>query len=232
MLRDGLRSLIIRTGSNRYSLRTLYYMWRILPYPVRKIGTALFIINVLSQKKLFRVDQQNELTPENKLGILSFWGVPEIDLDEYRLLIEGAVTRPISLTFQEICSLPSVKQQVRMDCVGGFRNNSVMQGVSLTTLLGPVEIGPDCRRAVFHCADGYHVALDIQDLRDREAFLAYSWNDQDIPQVGFPLRLAIPGKYGYHWAKWVVRIELVTDQRKGHWPSLGLPDRGDVGDVW
>jgi len=231
MLRDGLRSLIIKTGTNRYSLRTLYYIWRILPYPVRKIGTALFIVNVLFQKKLFRIDEQNKLTPNNKLGILSFWGVPEIDLVDYRLLIEGAVTRPISLSFQEISSLPSVKQQVRMDCVGGFRNNSVMEGVSFSTLLGPAVISPKAQRAVFHCADGYHVAVDIQDLRDLGAFLVYSVNGQANPQLGFPLRLAVPGKYGYQWAKWVVRIELVTDRRRGHWPRLGLPDRGNVGDI-
>jgi hypothetical protein len=47
-----------------------------------------------------------------------------------------------------------------------------------------------------------------------------------------PLRLAIPGKYGYQWAKWVVRIELVADDRKGHWAKLGLPDRGDICDAW
>ena len=119
-----------------------------------------------------------------------------------------------------------------MDCVGGFRNNSVMEGVSFTTLLGPAVNSPKARRAVFHCADGYNVAVDIQDLQNRGAFLAYSVNGQANPQVGFPLRLALPGKYGYQWAKWVVRIELVTDQRRGHWPRLGLPDRGDVGDIW
>ena len=47
-----------------------------------------------------------------------------------------------------------------------------------------------------------------------------------------PLLLAIPGKCGYQWVKWVVRIELVTDDRKGHWAKLGLPDSGDIGDAW
>ena len=74
--------------------------------------------------------------------------------------------------------------------------------------------------------------LDLRELLEREAFLAYRVNDQDIPKFGYPLRLAIPGKYGYQWAKWVVKIELVADQRKGYWPGLGLPDRGDLGDIW
>ena len=72
----------------------------------------------------------------------------------------------------------------------------------------------------------------MSDILEKDPFLAYAINGQEAPKFGFPLRLAIPGKYGYQWAKWVVRVELVTDQRKGYWAQLGLPDRGDVGDVW
>ena len=53
-----------------------------------------------------------------------------------------------------------------------------------------------------------------------------------MPKFGFPLRLAMPGKYGYQWAKWIQRLEVVTDDRKGYWAELGLSDRGDVGDAW
>ena len=107
-----------------------------------------------------------------------------------------------------------------------------MEGVLLEVLLGRSGIKPEARRAVFHCADGYYTSLDLQELLEREAFLAYRVNDQEIPKFGYPLRLAIPGKYGYQWAKWVVKIELVADRRKGYWPGLGLPDRGDIGDIW
>ena len=69
-------------------------------------------------------------------------------------------------------------------------------------------------------------------LLERDAFLAYSVNGEAVPKLGYPLRLAIPGSYGYQWAKWVVRIELVSDDRMGHWAKLGLPDRGDIGDAW
>ncbi len=50
--------------------------------------------------------------------------------------------------------------------------------------------------------------------------------------MGYPLRLAFPGKYGYKWAKWVTDIELVEDSRKGTWESIGLPDRANVGDIF
>jgi DMSO/TMAO reductase YedYZ molybdopterin-dependent catalytic subunit len=232
MASNSFRTLVVKAGSNRRSLRILYYIWVAFPFPLRRVVTALFIMGVLLMKKLLRVDNQNALTPMDQLGNLSFWGVPEVDLEAYRLEVEGAVERPLSFSFDEIRAMPSVARQLRQDCVGGFRNNSVMEGVPLQSLLERSGIAPEARRAVFHCADGYYSSIDLKELLEWEAFLAYKMNDQEIPKFGYPLRLAIPGKYGYQWAKWVVRIELVTDERKGYWARLGLPDRGDLGDIW
>ena len=105
-------------------------------------------------------------------------------------------------------------------------------GVGVSQLLDMAGVSEQARRVVFHCLDGYYVSLEIKDLRDREAFLASTTNGEELPKFGFPLRLAMPRKYGYQWAKWVNRLEVVTDDRKGYWAKLGLPDRGDVGDVW
>jgi DMSO/TMAO reductase YedYZ molybdopterin-dependent catalytic subunit len=232
MARNSFRTLVVKAGSNRRSLRILYYIWVAFPYPLRRVVTALFIIGVLLMKKLLRVDNQNALTPMGKLGTLSFWGVPEVDLEAYRLEVAGAVERPLSFSFAEIRAMPSVTRQVRQDCVGGFRNNSIMEGMPLQALLERSGMAPGARRAVFHCADGYYSSIDLKELLEGGAFLVYKINDQEIPNFGYPLRLAIPGKYGYQWAKWVVCIELVTDKRKGYWARLGLPDRGDLGDIW
>jgi DMSO/TMAO reductase YedYZ molybdopterin-dependent catalytic subunit len=232
MVHNSFRTAIVKAGGSRRGLRILYYIWIAFPYPLRRLITAAFIVYVLSVKKLLRVDRQNALTPTDKLGILSFWGVPELDLDTYRLEITGAVERPYSFSFQDLLDMPSVTRQVRQDCVGGFRNNSVMKGIPFKTLVEGCGILPGAKRAVFHCADGYYSSVDLQVLLDREAFLAHQTNGQSVPKLGYPLRLAVPGKYGYQWAKWVVAIELVADQSKGYWSRLGLPDKGDLGDIW
>lgn len=229
---DIFRTALVRLGGNRWALRVLYYPWRVLPYPLRRLVTAGSIRLTLWVKRVLKVDSQDALTTMNQLGTLSFWGVPEIAVADYRLVIEGEVEQDLSLSLEQLQSLPAVTREVRLDCVGGFRNNSIMEGVSLQALLDISGVGPGARRAVFHCADGYYSSLELNELLDREAFLAYGINGQKIPKFGYPLRLVAPGKYGYQWAKWVRRIELVPDQRKGHWARLGLPDRGDVGDIW
>jgi len=150
MAGGSFRTVVITVSGNRTVLRIFYYPWRALPYPLRRAVTALFIKVVLLQKKLFRVDSQNQLTPTKQLLNLSFWGVPDIELKDYRLHIEGAGAQPMSFSFEEIRALPSVTRQVRMDCVGGTRNNSIMTGVLLKEFLDRLGIEPEAQRMVFH----------------------------------------------------------------------------------
>ena len=226
------RKALIKVGGNVLLLRAMAFLWKAIPFRPRRGVTFLFIKGVLWEKRLLKIEEQTEITPIKELGSLAYWGVPNVDLDTFRLTVDGAVERSLSLSMPELRAMPPVDRQVRMDCVGGFRNNSVMAGVGVRHLLDLAGASTQAQRVVFHCLDGYYVSLEIKDLREREAFLASTTNGEELPKFGFPLRLAMPGKYGYQWAKWVQRLEVVTDDRKGYWAELGLSDRGDVGDAW
>ncbi len=118
-----------------------------------------------------------------------------------------------------------------MDCVGGLRNNMMMRGVSLAALLERAEPKPEADTAIFHCDGGYFTTHPLADLAETDAFLAYEINGKQTPVHGFPLRLVAPNKYGYKWAKWVVRIELASGSPLGYWEQRGLPNRAWVGDI-
>lgn len=225
-------SWLRRLADNRTTLRILYYVWIAFPFPIRKPLTAFGLLWILGMKKLAGVNRRNAPTPMHELGNLSFWGVPKIDGDRYRLEIDGAVSRPLSLTIDDLAALEAVERSVRMDCVGGFRNNSTMKGVLVTTLLDAAGIKREVEAAVFHCADEYYTAHQVSALLESDAFMAYEIEGQRIDRFGHPLRLVAPGTYGYKWAKWVVRIELVTDFPAGYWERRGLPKRGKIGDIW
>lgn len=225
-------SRLSRLSGNRTILRTIYYMWVVFPYPIRKLLTAGGIAGILGMKKLFRVDHKNDPTPMDDLGNLSFWGVPEIDLDRYTLEVTGEVEKPLKLNFDDLTKMESIEGPVRMDCVGGFRNNSTMKGVMLTTFLNVSAAKGDAVAIAFHCADGYYTTHLISDLLESDAFLAYEINGQQLDRFGFPLRLVAPGTYGYKWAKWIVRMEVLNDFPKGYWENKGLPKRGRVGETW
>ena len=216
----------------RKTVRFGYYVFIVLPYPLRRVATAMFILQALAVKKLTGVERHNEVTPLDEVGTLSFWGVPRVDARSATLTIDGEVERPLDLNYDQLLELPSVERTVRMDCVGGFRNNTVMKGVSVAHLFGLANVRTTARRAMFYCADGYYDSIPIAELVEHEAFIAYSVNGEGVAKLGYPLRLAIPGKYGYKWPKWIERVELTDSDRKGHWESRGLPDRANVGDVW
>ena len=210
----------------------LYYTWVAFPYPIRKPLTSLFILWTLGMKKALGVNRNDSPTPMKDMGNLSFWGVPEIEIASYTLEITGAVSNSLRLPLEELVGMTSLERPVRMDCVGGFRNNSVMKGVPLARLFEIAQLRPEANSAVFRCADGYHTAHLIRDILESNAMMVYEINGERIDKFGFPLRLAAPGTYGYKWPKWVTEIELVKGHPKGYWEEKGLPKRGKVGDIW
>ena len=217
--------------TNRILLKAIWAIWITLPYPVRKRVTTEGIRVLLVLKRAMGIFRQVELTPSSKIFTLSFWGVPHLDPAQFNLTVEGRVARSLSISFGALKTYPVVDRQITMDCVGGLRNNMMMRGVSLSALLKRAEPSPDSDTAVFHCADGYFTTHPLADLAETDAFLAYEINGQETPVHGFPLRLVAPNKYGYKWAKWVVRIELASRSPLGYWERRGLPNRAWVGDI-
>ena len=216
----------------RALLMSSYYVFLVLPYPLRRLAVAGYVSTVLTLKRLLGVERQNELTPLDEVGTLSFWRVPDVDLASYTLTVGGAVEHPTIVRHEELLKMHSVTRRIRMDCVGGFRNNTDMRGIPFADVMARAKPLSEARRAIFYCADGYFESSTLDDLAAADAILVYEVNNERVAHLGYPLRLAIPGKYGYKWAKWVQRIEIVTHDRKGYWPQRGLPDRANVGDRW
>lgn len=220
--------------TNRWLLRAIWLPWIMLPYPLRKRATIAGIWALRSLKRPSgnrRKQGRYAPTPTKKLFTLSFWGVPRIAPEKFILAVDGKVNCPLNLSLDDLRNYPVVDRQVTLDCVGGLQNVITARGVSMAALLERAEAMPDAATAVFHCADGYFTTHPVKDLLETEAYLAYAINGQEIPAHGFPLRLVSPRKYGYKWAKWVVRIELVSGSPMGYWEQRGLPDRAWVGDL-
>ena len=221
-----------RISNSRFLIKLIYYIWIAFPYRIRKPLTGLGILWILSMKKAAKVDKQNKLTRIENLGNLSFWGVPNISAEDYSLKIDGLVERPVTLSLPDLEGMDVVERHVRMDCVGGFRNNTLMKGVPIKSIFDLTVPNADAIAVVFTGADGYSTAHLISDLIESDAFLAWEVNGRRIARFGFPLRLVARGTYGYKWAKWIVKIELSNSLPKGYWEERGLPHKGRIGDFW
>jgi DMSO/TMAO reductase YedYZ molybdopterin-dependent catalytic subunit len=114
--------------------------------------------------------------------------------------------------------MPSRTQTTRHDCVEGWSAIGSWTGVPLRMLLDLAGLKPEARYIVFHCADvmsngkRYYESIDLVDAFHPQTILAWALNDQPLPiGNGAPLRLRVERQLGYKHAKYVERIEAVSD---------------------
>lgn len=144
------------------------------------------------------------------------------DFANYRLVLDGLVARPISLSLAQLRAQPARTQITRHDCVEGWSSIGKWTGARLGPLLDRAGLRPEARYIVFHCfdtlertADGsgrYYESIDLVDAYHPQTILAYAMNDRPLPvRHGAPLRLRVERQLGYKHAKYVARIEAVAD---------------------
>ena len=136
---------------------------------------------------------------------------PDVDIDQYRLDIDGLVETPLSLTYEEVLAYPSVTEVVLLICPGFFADNAEWTGVPVTALLEKAGIKPEAKMVIFKEIAGiYRRELLLEDITDNDSiFLAHTVNGQTLPlKHGYPLRLVAKGVYGGYWVKWVASIEV------------------------
>jgi DMSO/TMAO reductase YedYZ molybdopterin-dependent catalytic subunit len=148
------------------------------------------------------------ITPVEELHITG--AAPEVNIEDYRLVVDGFVETPLSLTYEAILAYPTVTEVVLLVCPGFFTDNAEWTGVPVTTLLAEAGIGPKANEVTFHALGSeYKVVLSLDVVQQEGVFLAHAVNGQALPaEHGYPLRLVVRGNYGYDWIKWVKRIEI------------------------
>jgi len=131
----------------------------------------------------------------------------EVDIEQYRLTIDGVVENPLTLTYQEILTYPTVTEVVLLICPAFFADNAEWSGVAVETLLAEAGVKPEATELIFHGVDGYHSSISLETAQESGVFLAHTVNGQVLPpEHGYPLRLVIKHHYGLEWVKWVERI--------------------------
>ncbi len=155
---------------------------------------------------------------------------------DYRLVVDGLVARPGKFSLADLRALPSRTQITRHDCVEGWSAIGKWKGARLGALLEAVQLQPNARYVVFHCADPmepdgsspYYESIDLDDAFHPQTILAYELNGKALPiKNGAPLRLRLERQLGYKMAKYVMRLEIVEDfshiggGKGGYWEDQG-----------
>ena len=182
------------------------------------------------------------VTPTGMHYLLVHFDIPAVDANDWRLEIGGLVSRPLSLSLEEIKQRSSRKFAVTMECAGNgralFAPRAISQpwlleaigtaewtGTPLKGLLEEAGLSDNAKEVVFTGLDrgiqggevqDYQRSLTIDEATREEVLLAYEMNGEPLqPQHGYPLRLLVPGWYGMTSVKWLHRVEVVVEPFQG-----------------
>jgi DMSO/TMAO reductase YedYZ molybdopterin-dependent catalytic subunit len=172
------------------------------------------------------------LTPISKQWSNALAGTQKIDRETYALVIDGLVDHPITLTYDDLLALPQQERLQDLDCVEGWSFTAKWTGPSLSDILKSAGIKPEAKIVIFDTMDaaGY-TSLDLAFILDNDIILGLKDNDITLTETrGFPFQVVAMQKWGYKWAKWVIRIELSDNTSfRGYWETVGYSNNAAVG---
>ena len=180
-------------------------------------------------------ERTGTITPAGSHYVRTHFPLPHAPRE---IAVDGAVERPISITFDEVRALPARTLAVTLECAGNGRRyldpkapgeqwglgavgTAEWTGTPLGALLERVAPNPKAVEVLFRGADegipkdlGRHIAyeraLPVADALSDDVLVTYLMNGEPIPpEHGGPLRLVVPGWYGMASVKWLARITLL-----------------------
>jgi DMSO/TMAO reductase YedYZ molybdopterin-dependent catalytic subunit len=163
--------------------------------------------------------------------------VPQVSKDSWRLKIDGMVDTPMELTFDDLLTRPQVERYITLSCVsnpvgGDLIGNALWQGVLLRDVLEEAGVQPAATQIVSRSIDDWTAGTPTEIVMDgRDAMLAIAMNGEPLPaRHGYPVRMVVPGLYGYVSAtKWVTRIELTRwEDYDAYWVPRGWSKEGPI----
>ncbi len=163
--------------------------------------------------------------------------VPAVDPREWRLRIHGLVDQEVTITYRELLKRQLTETWVTICCVsnpvgGDLIGNAWWSGVRIADLLKEAGVKPEADAVKQTSKDGWTCGTPIEALTDgRDALLAIGMNGGPLPiEHGFPVRMIVPGLYGYVSAtKWLVDLEVTRfDRFSAYWTDRGWSVRGPV----
>jgi DMSO/TMAO reductase YedYZ molybdopterin-dependent catalytic subunit len=166
---------------------------------------------------------------------------PRINRDRWTLNIKGAVDNPIELSYDDLLSLPTREADITLSCIsnevgGGLISNARWTGILLSDVLQEAGLSQDkiasaSEQLVGRSVDDWTSGFPTEIAFDgREALVAFGMNDEELPlKHGYPVRLVVPGLYGYVSAtKWLTEIEITDWDFDAYWIKRGWSKEGPI----
>jgi DMSO/TMAO reductase YedYZ molybdopterin-dependent catalytic subunit len=164
-----------------------------------------------------------------KWPVLHAGGIPEVDIDTWRMRIFGLVEEEMTLGYEQLRSLPATDITTDIHCVTRWsRFDAGFRGVHWRDLAALCKPLPAARFVIAHAPQNFTANLPLTALDDDNAIVCYEADGEPLTaEHGGPVRLVVPSRYFWKSAKWLNGLELVAADQPGFWERLGYHNDAD-----
>jgi DMSO/TMAO reductase YedYZ molybdopterin-dependent catalytic subunit len=148
---------------------------------------------------------------------------PDVAPDRWALRVDGAVETPLSLTWADLLALPQVDLEADFHCVTGWSIlDLAFRGVRLETVMALARPTAEATHVMTHAYDGYSTNLPLEEALKPDVLLVHTVDGAPLSRDhGGPVRIVVPQLWAWKGAKWLNRIELMPQDRRGYWEIRG-----------
>jgi DMSO/TMAO reductase YedYZ molybdopterin-dependent catalytic subunit len=199
-----------------------------LTYASQRLLTRHSLAREFSRSQISRPPFANAVAPP----IDAFKRLQADGFRDWRLSVDGLVSRPTSFSLDDLKHLPVRSQITQVICEEGWSYVAEWIGTPLIEVLNVAGLLQQARYIVYVSMEpDTWESIDMNDALHPQTLVTYAMNDGDLP-VGFggPLRLRLPRQLGYKSVKYITRV-TATDDLKRFGNGLGSA-AADAGYAW
>jgi DMSO/TMAO reductase YedYZ molybdopterin-dependent catalytic subunit len=154
---------------------------------------------------------------------------PDFDLSAWDFKLYGEVEDELELSWDELQALPQTDVKTDIHCVTRWSKlDTSWRGVRVRDLLEKARLRPEGKFVMAYSDGGYTTNLPLDVVMDDDVLVAHTYDGRPLePDHGAPLRLLVPKRYFWKSAKFLRRIEVMSEDRMGFWELNGYHNDAD-----
>jgi DMSO/TMAO reductase YedYZ molybdopterin-dependent catalytic subunit len=158
-----------------------------------------------------------------RFPVLTVGPNPKFDLATWDLGVFGEVEKPLKLSWDELMALPQREVTTDIHCVTRWSKlDTTWRGVRVGEVLDRAQVKPSGTHVMAYSDGGYTTNVPLSALYDDDVLLAHTYAGRPLePDHGAPLRLLVPKRYFWKSAKFLRKLEVMSEDRMGFWELNG-----------
>ena len=164
-----------------------------------------------------------------RFPVLTVGPNPKFDLSNWDLTVFGEVDREIRLGWEELMALPQRDVVCDIHCVTRWSKlDTAWRGVPVRDVLDMAGVTPAGTHVMAYSDGGYTTNMPLEVVRDDDVLFAHTYGGEPLePDHGAPLRLLVPKRYFWKSAKFLRKLEVMSEDRMGFWELNGYHNDAD-----